>query len=174
METPELSAERIDYLVLLSDKLATKYPELNARLQRAVSIVRAGGVQLRGDDLAAVANGGEAPYEVTGEGCACEDFARGNAPRGMCKHRLAVHLLRQTHDHFDPDTAASPAPQPGDPEPVPSIGTRHRPRPEADLAVHLPGPEVLGQGRPADGQQGRKGGHRRSPPGGRSQVQGRL
>ena len=121
METPELSAEQIDYLVLLSDKLATKYPELNARLQRAVGIVRAGGVQLRGDDLAAVANGGEAPYEVTDAGCACEDFARGNAPRGMCKHRLAVHLLRQTHDHFDPDTAASTAPQPGDPEPVPSL-----------------------------------------------------
>ena len=123
METPELSAEQIDYLVLLSDKLATKYPELNARLQRAVSIVRAGGVQIRGDNAAAVANGSEAPYEVTDAGCGCEDFARGNAPRGMCKHRLAVHLLRQTHDHFDPDTAASPAPQPGDPEPVPSIGT---------------------------------------------------
>ena len=89
---PELTTEHVDYLVLLSDKLATKYPELNARIQRAVSIVRAGGVQLHGDDLAAVTNGGEAPYEVTGEGCACEDFVRGNAPRGMCKHRLAVHI----------------------------------------------------------------------------------
>ena len=123
METTELTAEQIDHLVLLSDKLATRYPELNARIQRAVSIVRAGGVQLRGDDLAAVANGGEAPYEVTGEGCACEDFVRGNAPRGMCKHRLAVHLLRQTHDHFDPDKAVSPSPKPGDPEPVPSVET---------------------------------------------------
>ena len=123
METPELTAEHVDYLVLLSDKLATKYPELNARIQRAVSIVRAGGVQLHGDDLAAVTNGGEAPYEVTGEGCACEDFVRGNAPRGMCKHRLAVHLLRQTHDHFDPDKAVSPSPKPGDTEPVPSVET---------------------------------------------------
>ena len=122
METPELTAEHVDYLVLLSDKLATKYPELNARIQRAVSIVRAGGVQLRGDDAAAVTNGGEAPYEVTGEGCACEDFVRGNAPRGMCKHRLAVHLLRQTHDHFDPNKSAeSPGPRPGDPQPVPSV-----------------------------------------------------
>ena len=123
METTELTAEHVDYLVLLSDKLATKYPELNARIQRAVSIVRAGGVQLRGDDLAAVVNGGEAPYEVTGEGCACEDFVRGNAPRGRCKHRLAVHLLRQTHDHFDPDKAVSPSPKPGDAEPVPSAET---------------------------------------------------
>ena len=123
METTELTAEHVDYLVLFSDKLATKYPELNARIQRAVSIVRAGGVQLHGDDLAAVTNGGEAPYEVTGEGCACEDFVRGNAPRGMCKHRLAVHLLRQTHDHFDPDKAASPSQKPGDTEPVPSVET---------------------------------------------------
>ena len=46
METPELTAEQLDYLVLSSDKLATKYPELNARIQRAVGIVRAGGVQL--------------------------------------------------------------------------------------------------------------------------------
>ena len=48
---------------------------------------------------------------------------RGNALRGMCKHRLAVHLLRQTQDHFDPDKAASPDPKPGDPEPVPSVET---------------------------------------------------
>ena len=122
METPELTAERVDYLVLLSDRLATKYPELNARIQRAVSIVRAGGVQLRGDDLAAVANGGEAPYEVTDEGCACEDYVRGNAPHGRCKHRLAAYLLRQTQDHFDPNKSAeSPGPRPGDPQPVPSV-----------------------------------------------------
>jgi len=114
METPEPSAERIDYLVLLSDKLATKYPELNARLQRAVSIVRAGGVQLRGDDLAAVANGGEAPYEVTDDGCGCEDFTRGNAPHGRCKHRLAVLLLTRTLEHF------SGNPAPAAPEPIPS------------------------------------------------------
>ena len=122
METTELTAEHVDYLVLLSDKLATKYPELNARIQRAVSIVRAGGVQLHGDDLAAVTNGGEAPYEVTGEGCACEDFVRGNAPHGRCKHRLAAYLLRQTQDHFDPNKSAeSPGPRPGDPQPVPSV-----------------------------------------------------
>ena len=124
METTELTAEHVDYLVLLSDKLATKYPELNARIQRAVSIVRAGGVQLHGDDLAAVTNGGEAPYEVTGEGCACEDFVRGNAPHGRCKHRLAAYLLRQTQDHFDPNKSAeSPGPRPGDPQPVPSVET---------------------------------------------------
>ena len=82
METTELTAEHVDYLVLLSDKLATKYPELNARIQRAVSIVRAGGVQLHGDDLAAVTNGGEAPYEVTGEGCALRGLrARQRAAR---------------------------------------------------------------------------------------------
>ena len=101
METPELTAEQIDYLVLSSDKLATRYPELNARIQRAVSIVRAGGVQLRGDNAAAVANGSDAPYEVTEDGCTCEDFARGNAPHGRCKHRLAVLLLTRTLDHFN-------------------------------------------------------------------------
>ena len=111
METPELSAEQIDYLVLSSDKLATKYPELNARIQRAVSIVRAGGVQLRGDNAAAVANGGEAPYEVTDEGCTCEDFTRGNAPHGRCKHRLAVLLLTRTLEHFN----GNPAPPASEP-----------------------------------------------------------
>ena len=140
METPELTAEQIDHLVLLSDKLATRYPELNARIQRAVSIVRAGGVELRGENLAVVANGGEAPYEVTGEGCACEDFVRGNAPRGMCKHRLAVHLLRQTQDHFDPDKAVSPDPKPGDPEPVPSAesGTVQGQRPTSPYTCPEP------------------------------------
>ena len=108
METPELTAEQLDYLVLSSDKLATKYPELNARIQRAVSIVRAGGVQLSGDNAAAVANGSEAPYEVTDEGCGCEDFTRGNAPHGRCKHRLAVLLLTRTLEHFNSN--GNPAP----------------------------------------------------------------
>ena len=108
MEMPELTAEQLDYLVLSSDKLATKYPELNARIQRAVSIVRAGGVQLRGDNAAAVANGSEAPYEVTDEGCGCEDFTRGNAPHGRCKHRLAVLLLTRTLEHFNSN--GNPAP----------------------------------------------------------------
>ena len=119
METPELTAEQVDYLVLLSDRLATKYPELNARIQRAVSMVRAGNVQLRGDELAAVRNGGDVPYEVTLDGCSCEDFVRGNAPRGMCKHRLAVHLLRQTCDHFDPNKAESSKPAAGNSEGMP-------------------------------------------------------
>ena len=119
METPELTGEQIDYLVLSSDKLATKYPELNARLQRAVSIVRAGGVQLRGDNAAAVVNGSEAPYEVTDEGCTCEDFARGNAPHGRCKHRLAVLLLTRTLEHFNSnDNPAPPASEPVTSEPA--------------------------------------------------------
>ena len=105
MKTPELTAEQIDYLVLSSDRLATKYPELNARIQRAVSIVRAGGVQLHGDNAAAVANGSEAPYEVTDDGCTCEDFTRGNAPHGRCKHRLAVLLLTRTLEHFNGNPA---------------------------------------------------------------------
>ena len=119
METPELNAEQLDYLVLSSDKLATKYPELNARIQRAVSIVRAGGVQLSGDNAAAVANGSEAPYEVTDEGCGCEDFTRGNAPHGRCKHRLAVLLLTRTLEHFsDNGNPAPPAAGPAAPEPA--------------------------------------------------------
>ena len=121
METPELTAEQLDYLVLSSDKLATKYPELNARIQRAVSIVRAGGVQLRGDNAAAVANGSEAPYEVTEEGCACEDFTRGNAPHGRCKHRLAVLLLTRTLEHFNSNgNPAPPASEPAASEPAAS------------------------------------------------------
>ena len=130
METPELAAEQVDYLVLLSDKLATKHPELNARLQRAVSIVRAGGVQLRGDNMAAVTNGGAAtPYEITEDGCTCEDFVRGNAPHGRCKHRLAVLLLRRTLDYFasnppppaaSPSTASESAPAGEDLEAVPA------------------------------------------------------
>ena len=130
METPELTAEQIDYLVLSSDKLATKYPELNARIQRAVSIVRAGGVQLRGDNAAAVANGGEAPYEVTDEGCTCEDFTRGNAPHGRCKHRLAVLLLTRTLEHFNSNgIPAPPAPGPvTHPNPPPRSTTWRRRR----------------------------------------------
>ena len=119
METPELTAEQLDYLVLSSDKLATKYPELNARIQRAVGIVRAGGVQLSGDNAAAVANGSEAPYEVRDEGCGCEDFTRGNAPHGRCKHRLAVLLLTRTLEHFNSNgNPAPPASEPASSEPA--------------------------------------------------------
>ena len=107
METTELSGEQVDYLWSLADRLATKYPELDARIQRAVGIVRAGSVRLRGDELAAVDNGTDVPYEVTLDGCSCEDFMRGNAPRGMCKHRLAVYLLRQIGEHFDPNKLGS-------------------------------------------------------------------
>ena len=117
METPELTAEQLDYLVLSSDKLATKYPELNARIERAVGIVRAGGVQLGGDNAAAVTHGSEAPYEVTDEGCGCEDFTRGNAPHGRCKHRLAVLLLTRTLEHFG-GNPAPPVSEPAASEPA--------------------------------------------------------
>ena len=165
----------MDYLVLLSDKLATKYPEMNARIQRAVSIVRAGGVQLHGDDLAAVTNGGEAPYEVTGEGCACEDFVRGNAPHGRCKHRLAAYLLRQTQDHFDPNKSAeSPGPRPGDPQPVPSVesGTVQGQKPTSPYTCPEPKYWVKGGRRTLN--KAEKEIIDESPPGGRGQVQGVL
>ena len=96
MMEKELTAEQINYMVLLGDKLATKYQELNARIQRAIGIVRSGAVRLDGPDAALVRNGGSEAYLVTSEGCGCEDFTRGNAPRGMCKHRLAAYILRET------------------------------------------------------------------------------
>ena len=126
METPELTTEQVDHLVLYSDKLATKYPELNAHLQRAVSIVRAGGVRLRGDQAAAVSNGAAAPYEVTAQACTCEDFVRGNAPHGRCKHRLAVLLLTQTLAHCGGDPAPLSASEPLSPEPTQPV---KRPQP---------------------------------------------
>ena len=151
----ELTAEQINYMVLLGDKLATKYQELNARIQGAISIVRSGAVRLDGPDAALVRNGGSEPYLVTSEGCGCEDFTRGNAPRGMCKHRLAVYILRET---LKPSDEAAGGGNVGNdvPESQP-VELVAAPAEKSQVPYSYPGAQILDEGKQADGLCGREG-----------------
>ena len=105
MKTANLTVRQLEFLEFFAYRLANRYQELSARIQRAVRIVEAGGVGVEASGAVRVRSGSSAPYRVTLEGCECEDFRRGKAPLGMCKHRLAFYVAQQTLRLCRPDDA---------------------------------------------------------------------
>ena len=67
----------------------------HSRIAKAVEIVLSGGVHLNDDGHTAVVESQSEPlkgYAVNGA-CPCPDMAC--APMGLCKHRIAAHMLRR-------------------------------------------------------------------------------
>ena len=69
-------------------------PDSNGRIDKAVTLVLTGAVELLDGGKARVASqttNGETTYLLCNGSCECQDFAR--APQGQCKHRIARGLV---------------------------------------------------------------------------------
>jgi hypothetical protein len=79
----------------IAAKAKATLPECNGRVESAVKIVLAGDVELLEGGKAKVASQshGETVYHLVNGECTCKDFAK--APRGLCKHRLAMGLHKR-------------------------------------------------------------------------------
>jgi len=75
----------------IADKAKAKLPECNGRVDKAVTIVLAGDVELLADGTAKVASqsNGSTAYHIVNGTCKCRDFEK--APHMFCKHVRFVH-----------------------------------------------------------------------------------
>jgi hypothetical protein len=75
----------------IAEKAKAKLPECNGRVDKAVTIVLNGDVELLPDGTAKVASqsSGSMAYHVVNGECSCKDFAK--APHQLCKHVRFVH-----------------------------------------------------------------------------------
>jgi hypothetical protein len=113
-------------------------PECNGRVDKAVTIMLAGDVELLPDGKAKVASqsNSQVVYHVDNGECTCKDFPK--APSGWCKHRIAAGMQKRaavlvqrklhagTHSQAEkpsqpapvqPDASTAPLPEaPGLPE----------------------------------------------------------
>jgi hypothetical protein len=92
------SPERTAYRALVADVAArakAKLPECNGRVDKAVALVLAGDVEAQAGDGSWRVGSCTDPlttHRVQGTSCSCEDSQYGRAPRGLCKHVLAVMM----------------------------------------------------------------------------------
>src|SRR5256884_7222336 len=82
----------------IAAKAHEKLPECNGRVDSAVKIVLAGGVELMADGTAKVASqsNGTTAYHVVNGHCDCRDYDK--APYSFCKHRLSAAIVRRAQE----------------------------------------------------------------------------
>ena len=101
MAPTTLSPDRVTWreaVAAIADKAKAKLPECNGRVDKAVTLVLNGDVELLPDGTAKVAsqsNGTTAYHVVNGE-CSCKDFEK--APGQLCKHRLSAAIARRAQE----------------------------------------------------------------------------
>ena len=123
-------------MAAIADKAKAKLPECNGRVDKTVTLVLNGDVELLPDGTAKVAsqsNGTTAYHVVNGE-CSCKDFPK--APHSFCKHRLGAAIARRAQELTkaklaDTNGQAGAPSQPAQPEP-PTL-----PLPEAPVSITL-------------------------------------
>jgi hypothetical protein len=79
----------------IAAKAKAKLPECNGRVDKAVALVLAGDVEAQEGDGAWRVGSCTDPlvtHRVSGTRCSCDDSQYGRAPRGLCKHVLAVMM----------------------------------------------------------------------------------
>ena len=91
-----------------------RYPELSSRLERALVIVFFRSMEQLPSGAWVITGERDATYYTVAAGgtdCTCPD-AMHRAPRGLCKHRLAVMLVERTEEEETAAVLAHFAPQP--------------------------------------------------------------
>ena len=93
-----------DCIVRYVSECKRKYPDLSTRVDRAAAIVKRGGYTRVTDVTWLIPSSTGTPYLVNGT-CGCADYTginpqsgdvapvKDRAPRGWCKHRLAMLML---------------------------------------------------------------------------------
>jgi hypothetical protein len=96
--------ERTHYRALVAEiatKAKAKLPECNGRVDKAVALVLAGDVAgQEGDGSWRVGSCTDplVTHRVSGTSCSCDDNQYGKAPRGLCKHVLAVMMQMRVQE----------------------------------------------------------------------------
>ena len=81
----------------VAERAKATLPESNGRIEKAVSLVIAGDVDMLGDGTARVASQshGQTVYHIVNGHCDCRDYE--HAPEAWCKHRLAHAIAKRAH-----------------------------------------------------------------------------
>ena len=84
----------------IAEKARQTLPECNGRVEKAVTLVLAGDVELLAEGKAKVASqsNGSTSYRIVNGTCDCRDFAQ--APSGWCKHRIAAGIQKRAEARF--------------------------------------------------------------------------
>jgi hypothetical protein len=100
--------ERTHYRALVAEiaaKAQAKLPECNGRVAKAVALVLQGDVEGLNDDGSWRVGSCTDPlttHRVSGTSCSCDDSQYGRAPRGLCKHVLAVMIQMRVQELLPP------------------------------------------------------------------------
>jgi hypothetical protein len=88
----------------LAEEAKRTMPEMAGRIDKAVSLILLGDVDLLDDGSALVGSQthGDRTYTVVNQCCNCPDMLR--APAQRCKHLLAVELMHQALDRQPPSS----------------------------------------------------------------------
>src|SRR5262249_55292189 len=113
----------------VAEKATAALPQCQGRIEKAVSLVLAGDVDMLGDGTARVASqsNGQLIYRIVKGHFDCRDYSQ--APESWCKHRLAPAIAKRAYTQAKAKLEASTPPaQP----PAP-----HAPLPEAPASVNV-------------------------------------
>ena len=123
-------------------------PACTGRIEKAVSLVLAGDVEVLGDGTARVASqaNGQTVYHIVNGHCDCKDYP--HAYEGWCKHRLSAAIAKRAYPlakaQWDAASAGQDAPG-SQAAPAPDVPVT--PLPEAPVSItlkaSLDGHEVL-------------------------------
>jgi hypothetical protein len=123
----------------IADKAKAKLPECNGRVDKAVTIVLNGEVELLPDGTAKVASqsNGATTYHVVNGECSCKDFTK--APHQLCKHRLSAAIARRAQEltRAKLDTPATGQAEPPSQPPSAQPAAPTAPLPEAPVSITL-------------------------------------
>jgi hypothetical protein len=114
MNATHLPTDRSAWRTIVAEiaaKAKETLPECNGRVDKAVALVLAGGVELLPDGTARVESCSDPTmtYEVNGA-CPCKDYER--APSHWCKHRIAAGIQKRVDARMPPPVPDAPlAPQ---------------------------------------------------------------
>jgi hypothetical protein len=133
VSSPDFGARAVwrEAVAAIAEKAKAKLPECNGRVDKAVTLVLNGDVELLPDGTAKVASqsNGTTTYHIVNGHCDCRDYEK--APHNLCKHRLSAAIARRAQELTKAtlDTA-SPASQPTPAQPP-------APLPEAPVSITL-------------------------------------
>src|SRR5262245_16398930 len=119
----------------VAEKATAALPQCQGRIDKAVSLVLAGAVDMLGDGTARVASqsNGQTIYHIVTGHCDCRDYE--HAPESWCKHRLAHAIAKRAYPVAKAklDTGAGGQATPAQP----AVPTPPLPEAPASVNVHL-------------------------------------
>jgi hypothetical protein len=140
------STDRPTFRALVADVAArakARLPEaVNGRIESAVKLVLAQDVTPQDDGSILVGSSTDPLkiYRLVGATCECQDFTRGQAPDGWCRHRIAAGIAKRVQELLptEPEEVSGDSKAPGElGEVVPQPPDNSAPLPEAPASCNV-------------------------------------